>query len=101
MRSTVTMKIRSKKSIRVIIIRFLTFFQDFWRNENPQKVGGYERGGSCYLGDFREIVRYAENKLTIMSGMYELLMKTFFIRYMAILHTLEKSIFRFWLLKEK
>jgi len=36
-----------------------------------------------------------------MSGMYELLLKTLFIRYMAILHTLEKSIFRFWLLKEK
>ena len=31
MRSTATIKIRSKKSIRVIIIRFLRFFEGFWR----------------------------------------------------------------------
>ena len=69
--------------------------------ENPQKVGHYESGGSGFWVDFREIVRYAKIKFRIMSGMYELLLKTLFIRYMAILHTLEKSIFRFWLLQEK
>ena len=38
MRSTVTMKIWSKKSIRVIIIRFLMFFEGFWRiPQNVQK----------------------------------------------------------------
>ncbi len=63
MRSTVTMKILSKKSIRVIIMRFLTFFQDFWRIENPQKVGGYERGGHDFGSIFLNTSQIAKISL--------------------------------------
>ena len=52
MRSTVTMKIRSKKSIRVIIIRFLKVFGGFLKMSKKRQKTHYNHSDEFFVPNF-------------------------------------------------